>query len=168
MVRTLGGLIGCDDRAATLCEQIVEYVETVEQTAKSFTRQPRIYFEEWDEPLISGIHWVSQLIEIAGGRDCFDDLAKHPLAKDRIIADPSEVIRRAPDIIIGSWCGKRFNPKAVRQRAGWEQIPAVKTNQLFEIKAPLILQPGPAALTEGLAEIFKLVNQWQTTPEHSA
>jgi iron complex transport system substrate-binding protein len=165
MVRTLGGLIGCDQRAGVLCEQLLEYLQTIQGTAAQFKHRPRIYFEEWNEPLISGIHWVSQLIEIAGGDDCFDDLAKHSLAKDRIIADPAEVVRRAPDIIIGSWCGKRFNPDLVRQRDGWEKIPAVKTNQLFEIKAPLILQPGPAALTEGLAELFRIVSQWQAVAE---
>jgi len=165
MVRTLGGLIGCDQRANMLSEQLLEYLKTVERTAGGFKRRPRVYFEEWNEPLISGIGWVSQLIELAGGEDCFADLAKFSLAKDRIIADSSEVIRRSPDIIIGSWCGKRFNPDSVRARQGWGNIPAVKTNQLFEIKAPLILQPGPAALTEGLAEIFRLVTQWQTVAD---
>jgi iron complex transport system substrate-binding protein len=167
MVRTLGALIGCEERATTLSQQLLEYLETVQRTAKQFRHVPRIYFEEWSEPLISGIHWVSQLIDIAGGQDCFDDLAKHALAKDRIIADPMEVVRRAPDIIIGSWCGKRFNTDVVRSRDGWDQVPAVKNNQLFEIKAPLILQPGPAALTEGLAEIFRIVNQWQSVAERS-
>jgi len=168
MVRTLGGLIGCDQRANTFCEQILEYIETVQRSAIDFKRRPRIYFEEWDQPLISGIGWVSELIELAGGEDCFAELAKCSLAKDRIIADPAEVVRRNPDIIIGSWCGKRFNPESVRARHGWEQILAVRKNQLFEIKAPLILQPGPAALTEGLAELFKIVTQWQAVAEHSA
>jgi iron complex transport system substrate-binding protein len=167
MVRTLGGLIGCEQKAAVLCEQLSEHLETIERMAAELARRPRIYFEEWNEPMISGIQWVSQLIEMAGGEDCFQELAAQPLARNRIIADPSEVIRRQPDIVIGSWCGKRFNSALVKQREGWNQIAAIQTDQLFEIKAPIILQPGPAALTDGISELFRIVSQWQTVADRS-
>jgi iron complex transport system substrate-binding protein len=168
MVRTLGALIGCEDKAAIVCDQLIEHLEKIRGAASRLGQRPRIYFEEWNDPLISGIRWVSQLIEMAGGEDCFAELGSCPLAKDRIIADPLEVVRRAPDIIIASWCGKRFNSKLVRARAGWDAIPAVKADQLFEIKAPLILQPGPAALTEGVSELLRIVTQWQARAVRSA
>ena len=119
-----------------------------------------MYFEEWDEPQISGIRWVSELIDIAGGEDCFAEMAAQPLAKGRIIADPLEVVRRAPDIIIGSWCGKKFRAEQVAARAGWQDVPAVRDGQLFEIKSPEILQPGPAALTDGADALHRIVTQW--------
>ncbi len=123
--------------------------------------RPMVYFEEWDEPLISGIRWVSELIGLAGGRDAFADNARESLGKNRIIADPLEVARRQPDIIIGSWCGKKFRPEKVAARAGWEDIPAVRHNQIFEIKSALILQPGPAALTDGLDELRRIIGAWR-------
>jgi iron complex transport system substrate-binding protein len=120
-----------------------------------------VYFEEWDEPMISGIRWVSELVEIAGGEECFPELAVESLAGNRIIPDGQTVVQRQPDIIIGSWCGKKFRPEQVAARPGWETIPAVKTGQVFEIKSPLILQPGPAALTDGLDSLVHIVRDWQ-------
>jgi iron complex transport system substrate-binding protein len=123
-------------------------------------RRPRIYFEEWDEPPITCIRWVSELIEIAGGEEIFPERAACALGKDRILADASEVVRRAPDVIIGSWCGKKFRPERVAARAGWNAIPAVRDGELHEVKSPIILQPGPAALTEGLDALHRIVAQW--------
>ncbi|MDY6948248.1 MAG: ABC transporter substrate-binding protein, partial [Pseudomonadota bacterium] len=126
-------------------------------------KRPRVYFEEWDEPMISGIRWVSELVGVAGGDDCFDEYSRQSLAKNRIIADPSEVVRRAPDIILGSWCGKKFRPASVVARAGWSAVPAVASAQLHEIKSSIILQPGPAALTDGVTEIHRIFKAWQAT-----
>jgi iron complex transport system substrate-binding protein len=123
-------------------------------------RRPRVYFEEWDEPLITGIRWVSELIGIAGGDDVFPERSLCALAKDRILGDANEVVRRAPDIILGSWCGKRFRPNQVTARAGWDQVPAVRDAELHEIKSPIILQPGPAALTDGLDAIHRVLRAW--------
>jgi iron complex transport system substrate-binding protein len=123
-------------------------------------RRPRVYFEEWDEPQISTIAWVSELIGIAGGEDCFPELARESLGKNRIIADPLEVPRRAPDIILGSWCGKKFRPERVAARPGWAAIPAVANGYVREIKSALILQPGPAALTEGVRAIQEVIMEW--------
>lgn len=160
MIRRLGGLIGCTDKAEALCERLAEGLNRIREAASTFDIRPSVYFEEWDEPLFAGSLWVSELVEIAGGRDCFADYAQHSLGKDRIIADPGEVIRRAPDIILGSWCGKKFRPETVRSRPGWDSIPAVRDGQLHEIKSPLILQPGPAALTDGVAQIHRIITRW--------
>ena len=111
--------------------------------------------------MISGIRWVSELIHIAGGEDCFPELAREPLATHRIIADPGEIVRRQPDIVIGSWCGKKFRSERVMARAGWANVPAVRQHQVFEIKSPLILQPGPAALTDGLDALAEIVSRWR-------
>ena len=128
--------------------------------AAALPRHPRVYFEEWDEPPITGIRWVAELIRIAGGEDVFPELAERPLAKDRILADPLEVVRRAPDLILGSWCGKKFQPRAVADRKGWNAIPAVRDGELHEIKSPIILQPGPAALTDGLDALHAIIARW--------
>jgi iron complex transport system substrate-binding protein len=119
-----------------------------------------VYFEEWDEPPISAIRWVSELIGIAGGDDCFPELAQEPMGKQRIIADPQEIVRRSPDIVIGSWCGKHFRPEKVAARPGWQAMPAVVNQQLFEIKSANILQPGPAALTDGVEQLHGMVKDW--------
>jgi iron complex transport system substrate-binding protein len=161
MIRVLGGMIGCEAKAAALATRLEQGLDAVRATAARFERRPRVYFEEWDEPMISGIRWVSELIGIAGGEDCFADNAQHALGKDRIIADPLEVVRRAPDIILGSWCGKKFRPDAVAARPGWEQVPAVAQRQLHEIKSSIILQPGPAALTDGVRAIHAVLQAWQ-------
>jgi iron complex transport system substrate-binding protein len=119
-----------------------------------------VYFEEWDEPQISGIRWVSELIGIAGGEECFPELARESLGKNRIIADAMEVPRRAPDIILGSWCGKKFRPEKISARAGWQDVPAVRSGFLREIKSSLILQPGPAALTDGVKAMQDVILEW--------
>jgi iron complex transport system substrate-binding protein len=119
-----------------------------------------VYFEEWDDPAICGIRWVSELVAIAGGDDCFAERAREPLGKDRIVADPMEIVRRDPQIIFGSWCGKKFRPERVAARPGWEQVSAVREAQLFEIKSADILQPGPAALTDGVEQLHRRIAQW--------
>jgi iron complex transport system substrate-binding protein len=126
-------------------------------------RRPRVFFEEWDSPHISAIRWVSELMGIAGGDDCFPELAVESLGKNRIIADGAEIVRRNPDIILGSWCGKKFRAENVVARPGWQDVSAVRTQQLFEIKSPEILQPGPAALTDGVAKMHKIILQWMDT-----
>lgn len=156
-IRMLGGMIGVQAKAEALVASLEDGIAAVREQARRLPRTPRVYFEEWDEPMISGIRWVAELIAIAGGEDCFPELAQHPGAKHRIIADPQEVVRRAPDLIIGSWCGKKFSPDKVRARPGWEAIPAVRNGQLHEIKSCDILQPGPAALTDGLAQLHRLI-----------
>jgi len=123
-------------------------------------RRPRVFFEEWDTPHISAIRWVSELMGIAGGDDCFCELAEMPLGRDRIIGDGMEIVRRNPDIVIGSWCGKKFRPETVAAREGWAQVNAVRDGQLFEIKSPEILQPGPAALTEGASHLHRICTDW--------
>jgi len=128
--------------------------------AASLPRRPRIFFEEWDTPHISAIRWVSELMTLAGGDDCFPELAGNSLGKDRIIGDGMEIVRRNPDIIIGSWCGKKFRPEKVAARAGWADVAAVRERQLFEIKSADILQPGPAALTDGVAQLHAIVKAW--------
>ena len=160
MIRTVGALVGVPDKAAILVATLQEGLEAAAQEAAALPRRPRVYFEEWDEPQISGIRWVSELIEIAGGEDCYREFAGEPLAKNRIIADPTDVVRRAPDIIIGSWCGKKFRPEQVAARVGWEAIPAVRNGELHEIKSPEILQPGPAALTDGLERLRTIIRDW--------
>jgi iron complex transport system substrate-binding protein len=132
----------------------------IKEQSRHIIRRPVVYFEEWDTPNMSCIAWVSELIGIAGGDDCFPELAAQSLGKGRIIADPLEIVRRAPDIIFGSWCGKKFRPENVAARVGWEDVPAVKNQQLFEIKSPDILQPGPAALTDGVAQMHKIILTW--------
>ena len=160
MIAVLGGMVGCEAKAAALIAKLSAGIEAVRASAARFTRRPRVYFEEWDEPQISGIRWVSELVGIAGGDDVFPELARESLGKNRIIADPLEVPRRAPDVIFGSWCGKKFRPERVAARAGWGEVPAVRDAQLHEIKSSIILQPGPAALTDGLAEIHAHLVRW--------
>lgn len=160
MIRSLAALVGKSDEGAELIAQLQRRIETTREKAERQGQRPRVYFEEWNDPLISGIRWVSELIDIAGGEDCFAELSHQKNAKDRIIAEPAEVIRQAPDIIVGSWCGKKFRPEEVRKRPGWQAIPAVRDNQLFEIKSPDILAPGPGAITAGLAQLASIIEQW--------
>ncbi len=159
-IRVLGGMIGCEAKAAALADELAAGVLRVRAAAAMLPRRPRIYFEEWDEPLIAGIRWVGELVEIAGGINCFPELSAMPLGRDRIIADPMEVVRRAPDMILGSWCGKKFRAQQVAARPGWSQVPAVRDGELHEIKSAIILQPGPAALTDGLGAIHAHVRRW--------
>lgn len=161
MIRRLGGLIGCQDKAEALCVQLRSGLDDIRAAASAFAAHPTVYFEEWDEPLFAGSLWVSQLVEIAGGRDCCADYAQHSLGRDRIIADHEEIIRRSPDVILGSWCGKKFRPENVAARPGWSTVPAVRDGELHEIKSPIILQPGPAALTDGVRRIHQILQRWQ-------
>ena len=133
--------------------------------AARLPRRPRVYFEEWDEPPISAVRWVSELIGIAGGEDVFSERAHHPGAAQRILADPLEAVRRAPDIVIGSWCGKRFRPERVVARAGWEDVPAVRDGELHEVKSALILSPGPVAIREGLPALAAIIARWAAQSE---
>jgi iron complex transport system substrate-binding protein len=159
-IRMLGGMIGCEAKTSQLVEQLESGLDEVRRRAAQLSRRPRVYFEEWDEPQISCIRWVSELVGIAGGDDCFPELAQESLGKNRIIADALEVPRRAPDIVFGSWCGKKFRPELVRERAGWSDVPAVRSAQLHEVKSSIILQPGPAALTDGVREIQRAILAW--------
>jgi iron complex transport system substrate-binding protein len=160
MLGTLGAMVGAVAKTQALIAELRAGLAHIERSAARFPRRPRIYFEEWDEPLISGIGWVSGLIGIAGGEDVFPELAKERSAKQRIITDPAEVIRRAPDIIIGSWCGRKFRPEQLCAREGWGAIPAVREGRLYEIKSCDILQPGPAALTDGVRQLHEIITRW--------
>jgi len=156
MIRMLGAMVGAADRADRLAEKLAAGLVETRDHAAQLPRRPRVYFEEWDEPMISGIAWVSELIEVAGGIDIFADRAAGKSAQDRIVTAP-EIVARMPDIIIGSWCGKKFRPEKVAARPDFDRTPAVRNNAIYEIKSPLILQPGPAALTAGLAELQRLI-----------
>lgn len=158
MIGTLGGMIGQQQKAEEYLLRLEQRLSATGAAQKG--PRPLVYFEEWDEPNISGIRWVSELICLAGGDDCFPERAAEPLGKNRIIADPDEIIRRRPDIIIGSWCGKKFRPEKVAARPGWHAIPAVANGEMHEIKSSLILQPGPAALTDGLDALGRIIGEW--------
>jgi iron complex transport system substrate-binding protein len=160
MIRTLGGMIGCAGKAQALTAELEAGLAQVRARAASLARRPRVYFEEWDDPMISGIQWVSELVTLAGGEECFPELAREAMGRNRIIADPLEVPRRAPDIVLGSWCGKKFQPQRLAARRGWEAIPAVRNGYVREIKSSLILQPGPAALTDGVHAIQGIIEEW--------
>jgi iron complex transport system substrate-binding protein len=157
MILTLSAMVGAADKGRTLIDEIENGLESIKLAAKKFPRRPRVYFEEWDEPMISAIRWVSELIGIAGGEDVFDELSRSHAAAGRTIADPSAVVGRSPDVIIGSWCGKKFRPERVAARPGWDAIPAVRAGALYEIKSADILQPGPAALTDGVRRMHQIL-----------
>ena len=161
-VQRLGALVGATAQAQAYAAELEAGIASVQAAARRLPRRPKVYFEEWDDPLISAIRWVSELVGIAGGDDIFPERAVASLGRDRIVADPRDVIERQPDIIIGSWCGKKFRPEKVAARPGWHEIPAVRDGELHEVKSPLILQPGPAALTEGLAALHAIVARWAT------
>jgi iron complex transport system substrate-binding protein len=161
MIRMLGAMVDASERARQLLGMLETRLTEVRNRAEHLPKRPRVFFEEWDDPLISGIGWVSELVEIAGGIDIFADRRKRGAAKDRVVT-AEEVVARAPDLIIGSWCGKKFRPERVVARAGFGEIPAVRNQDLYEIKSSLILQPGPAALTDGLAELQKIIERWAT------
>ena len=156
----VAAMVGQGEQGLVLIAEIQRQLSMMADAAAALPRRPKIYFEEWDVPHISAIQWVSELIGIAGGDDCFPELAAQSMGKNRIIADGAEIVRRNPDIIIGSWCGKKFRPENVAARAGWDEVNAVKTGQLFEIKSADILQPGPAALTDGVAQLHRIVMDW--------
>lgn len=161
VIRRLGRLVDRPADADALADALSNRLEEIREEAKRFARRPRVFFEEWDDPLISGISWVAELVRIAGGDDCFPELAGEPLARDRIIADPEQVAERSPDIIIGSWCGKKFRPEKVAARPGFDRIPAVRSGQLHEVKSAQILQPGPAALGDGVEALHRIFREWQ-------
>ena len=152
-MRLVAGLVDAREKAERWIEACQARHAQVAAEAARWPRRPRVYFEEWDEPMISAIRWVSELVSIAGGDDVFPELAVQPMGRDRVIADASEPARRAPDVIVGSWCGKKFRPERVAARPGWSDVPAVRAGALHEIKSCDILQPGPAALTDGLEQL---------------
>ena len=156
----VAAMVGQGEQGLWLIQQMQRDLLAIQGLAASLPRRPKVYFEEWDTPSISAIRWVSELIGIAGGDDIFPELAAQSLGKNRIIADEGEIVRRNPDIIIGSWCGKKFRPELVATRSGWAEVAAVRTGQLFEIKSPDILQPGPAALTDGVAKLHRIMMDW--------
>ncbi len=160
MIRTLGRLVDASDKAEALATEYEQKIADIKAVTENWETKPTVYFEEWFDPIISGIGWVSELIEIAGGIDCYKENARHQGGKDRIVADPMEVVAKQPDIIIGSWCGKKFHPEKVGKRQGWAQVPAVQNQQVFEIKSAYILQPGPAALSEGLDQLHQIMLSW--------
>ena len=158
MIRMLGGLIGCAERAEALASTLEQGLEEIRAHASGFAARPRVYFEEWDDPLISGIRWVEELIEISGGDPIFPELRHANLAKDRIV-QPEDVERRRPDVIIASWCGKAVRKQKIAARAGWDAIPAVRHGHIYEIKSALILQPGPASLTDGVRQLHEILSE---------
>lgn len=160
MMALVARMVDCAQQGDVLMAQMRADLLAIEAAALLLPRRPKVYFEEWDEPNMSAIAWVSELIGVAGGDDCFSELAAYPLGKGRIIADPMEIVRRNPDMIFGSWCGKKFRPEKVAARVGWDQVNAVRDAQLIEIKSPDILQPGPAALTDGVAQIHQHIMAW--------
>ncbi|MCU6433025.1 cobalamin-binding protein [Undibacterium sp. Jales W-56] len=165
MIAVLARLVDKQEQGTQLIATLQAQIDRIQQQATQWTRRPKVYFEEWNEPLMSGIGWVSELIHIAGGEDVFSELAQHHSARQRIIADPAEVVRRAPDIIIGSWCGKKFRPESVLEREGWQQIPACQNALVVEIKSADILSPGPSAILHGLPQLHhavaSVISAWQ-------
>jgi iron complex transport system substrate-binding protein len=160
-VRRLGALVGAAAKADAYAGELQRGLDAIAASVPAGPR-PKVYFEEWDEPRITGIRWVAELVRIAGGDDIFPERAEKSLARDRILANDDEIIARAPDIAFGSWCGKKFRPELVAARPGWASVPAVRDQQLFEIKSPIILQPGPAALTDGVRELAAHIRAWHT------
>ncbi len=160
MMYQLAAMVGQADKGLALIQTMQNRLLEIEEVTRSLKRRPRVFFEEWYDPHISAIAWVSELMGIAGGDDCFPELAKEPMGKGRIIADGLEIVQRNPDIIFGSWCGRKFRPGHVRARPGWQEVNAVKNDQLFEIKSAEILQPGPASITDGVEQIHKIIMAW--------
>jgi len=159
-LRLVAGLVGAHERAEAWIAACQARHAEIAAAAARWPRRPRVYFEEWDEPMISAIRWVSELVALAGGDDIFPELARQAMGRDRIVADAQEPVRRAPEVIFGSWCGKKFRPEKVAARAGWADMPAVRTQALHEIKSCDILQPGPAALTDGLEQLHRVLARW--------
>ena len=159
MIATVGSLVGASDKAFKLIAELEHTIQQANDIASQLPAKPVIYFEEWNEPMICSIKWAAELIEIAGGTDCFPELSQFHSAKDRTV-QASQVIERQPDIIIGSWCGKKFQPEQVVAREGWHSIPAVKNGLVFEIKSADILQPGPSLITHGLPQVQAIIQQW--------
>ena len=160
MILTLAAIVDAQDKGRQLVASLQERLTGIREAARGFPRRPKVYFEEWDEPMISGIRWVSELIEIAGGEDVFSDQSRSQSATGRIVSDPAEVVRRNPEVMLASWCGKKFRPERVVARAGWNELAAVKLRELHEIKSSEILQPGPAALTDGVARMHDILRDF--------
>ena len=161
MLYQVAAMVGQAEQGLQRLQQMRAQLDAIQSTAATFKRRPKVYFEEWDEPHISAIRWVSELMGLAGGDDCFPELAQMPMGKDRIIASGQIIVDRQPDIIIGSLCGKKFRPEKAAAREGWKDVPAVRTQQIFEIKSADILQPGPAALIDGVAQLHQIFQQWE-------
>lgn len=160
MLYQVAAMVGEAEQGLQRIQVMQSDLRQIQAQARGFVKRPKVYFEEWDEPPISAIRWVSELIQIAGGDDCFPDLAMQAMGKNRIIADPMSIVAKDPDIILGSWCGKKFRPEKVAARPGWQSVPAVLKQQLFEIKSTNILQPGPAALTDGVQQLHRIIADW--------
>jgi iron complex transport system substrate-binding protein len=156
MIRILGAVVGCADRADALAGNLELEIDSIKAAASRLPMRPRVYFEEWDDPLISGIRWVEELIEVAGGEPIFPELREARLGRDRIVSAEA-VIERRPDVIIASWCGKTVRPEKIANRSGWQGIPAVRDHHIYEVKSTYILQPGPASLTEGVHQMHRIV-----------
>jgi iron complex transport system substrate-binding protein len=156
MILILGGIVGCAPRARDLVDDLRRGLDAIRDASARWPRHPRVYFEEWNDPLISGIQWVEELVEIAGGTPIFPELREAGLAKNRIV-DPVEVARRDPDVIVASWCGKPVRRQRIVERAGWEQVGAIRNGHVYEIKSAYILQPGPASLTEGVRRLHECI-----------
>ena len=159
-LRLVAGLVGAQDKAEAWIAVCQARHAAIAAQAVRWPRRPRVYFEEWDVPMISAIQWVSELVGVAGGDDVFPELGRQPMGRDRVVHDAQEPARRVPDLIVGSWCGKKFRPDAVAARPGWADVPAVRSGQLHEIKSCDILQPGPAALTDGLEQLHRFCALW--------
>ncbi|TAK82856.1 MAG: cobalamin-binding protein [Betaproteobacteria bacterium] len=160
MILTLSAMVGAGEKGRALVSRLEENLAAIKAQAEAFPRRPRVYFEEWDEPMISAIRWVSELIDVAGGEDVFSELSRSQSAAGRVIANAGWVVEKQPEVILGSWCGKKFRPERVAARPGWQAIPAVRENRLFEIKSADILQPGPAALTDGVRRIHEILREF--------
>ncbi|HEX6295362.1 MAG TPA: cobalamin-binding protein [Burkholderiales bacterium] len=156
-IAMVAALVGASERGARLVDRLERGLDEIRESAGAFPRRPRVYFEEWDEPMISAIRWVSELIEIAGGEDVFRELSFSHAATGRVVPDGKLVVERRPDVIFGSWCGKKYRPERVAARPGWQAIPAVRNHELHEVKSAEILQPGPAALSDGVRRIHEVL-----------
>ncbi len=160
MILVLSSVVGVSDQGVQLVKQLESGLAGIRTDGNRLPKKPKVYFEEWDEPMISAIRWVSELIGIAGGEDVFSELSLSHAASGRVIADPQAVVGKRPDVILGSWCGKKFRPERVAARPGWHAVPAVRDGELHEIKSSEILQPGPAALTDGVRRIHAILADW--------
>jgi iron complex transport system substrate-binding protein len=167
MLRRLGALIGEPTKGEHLAAELETGLGEIAAAARRFPRRPRVYFEEWHDPMISGIRWVSELIEIAGGEDVFPEFRSSVLAKDRTVSGPEAVLERKPDVYLASWCGRKFRPDYLKKRPGWPDAPFMKAGRVYEIDSSIILQPGPAALTEGVREIHRILAEVAGAPPAS-
>ena len=156
MILTVGRIVGCAEKAARLVARLQSELDEIQHSAQSFPHRPKVFFEEWNDPLISGIRWVEELIELAGGEPLYPELRNHKVAKDRIL-DPSDVAARNPEVIIASWCGRAVKKSLIRERPGWSEVTAVRQDHIYEVKSTYILQPGPASLTEGVRQLHYLI-----------